>query len=610
LKSNNSEAEKLESIISEANNRIQRINSIIKMTNETEKKISHTKKTMRENRRAYTGVFPLSAFYDVCKILQYNPDGVFPANFREIDNENEEVETKNISAQTEVHKLIAKEKKLISRSQKKLMCAGAKPGTIDYEVYDVLKKYFGLDIDITIDEAVGVALAKIYRNTANLSELEKIATNGKLAVKETGNCAVDVVFDPKLRDRMLKKYRQLREWGRHKVMMEYARIAEEGDDYSTVRAYSLSANCLKDLPEHVLYGLVICLEGHVVRILKVEKDGIVAFEGNCNGKLRFGRTIPFNELTWGSYGLIVYSRQPCCGYGLKEFQPYEYDNPDAVGYDSIRDIKNDLEACNCFKINSESSLGYLKPDIRDSLVTLKFTGGKLYDTSIYEKVTEKIPKLFPKITKSKVIEAFLQVACQNPTGLVVCGFYTTRDQKIKSTTAFKRKIPEAIAETMFMFFEEQDGPQVTLRQLEELINNQLRGHDQSLKVLNLKVNEFMGLDEDIKRKMVILTPRRDDAGNQEDSEAYWVPTLMRSSGTCLGMFVEDESKKLVAFKDLTQNPLHALIVLEVAGYMTGVGNRLAGEERQTFEKYPLKIPEKRLHSLIIRQLDIRSHRAT
>jgi hypothetical protein len=115
----------------------------------------------------------------------------------------------------------------------------------------------------------------------------------------------------------------------------------------------------------------------------------------------------------------------------------------------------------------------------------------------------------------------------------------------------------------------------------------------------------MEIDEEIKRQIGILTLQRDDFGNKIDSEAYWVPTLMRSYGNDARMFMEDESKLIVSFKDLVKNPLNSLLVLETSFYMVGIGNRLTADERQIFEKYPFKGPEKGFSKLITRQLDLR-----
>jgi hypothetical protein len=255
FKANDSKVRLLQSLISDETSRIKKATSIIQMTKETEKKINNTKKIIRDKKRTCTGEFPLSVFYDICRTLNLNPDGRFPSDLNEAEVEYKEVEAKNVYAQTELQQMLSQDQKSLNRHQKILNCANAKPGTIDYEVHAVLQKYSRLNIDVTNDEAIGIALANIFQRTGNINEVERIATRGQFALKETGNCAVDVVFDPELRERMAKKYKQLQGWGSLKLMREYSRIADQGDEYSSVKAYIMAASQLKDLPEYILYGV-------------------------------------------------------------------------------------------------------------------------------------------------------------------------------------------------------------------------------------------------------------------------------------------------------------------------------------------------------------------
>jgi hypothetical protein len=246
---------------------VQRCDSSEETTRATAVKIDDAK-------RGCIGSVPLSPFHDICAALHLDPNQQFPSRLIEAEASNNSARADLQRLRADALRQAALLKKQIRQAEDMLRCAGSQPGTIDHELHEVLKQYASLDIDITIDEGMGIALAHLYRKIGNDAALMRIATSGRFALQEVGNCAADVVFDPDLRRQMAERKQQVGFWGRHTVMREYLRIAENSPDHSTVKAYVIESRRMKDLPEHILYGLVVCGEGHAMRILKVEKDGL------------------------------------------------------------------------------------------------------------------------------------------------------------------------------------------------------------------------------------------------------------------------------------------------------------------------------------------------
>ncbi len=474
---------------------------------------------------------------------------------------------------------------------------------------EVLKQYASLDIAITIDEGMGIALAHLYGKTADAATLMRIATSGRFALQEVGNCAADVVFDPDLRRQMAERKKQVGFWGRHTVMREYLRIAENSPDHSTVKAYVIESRRLKDLPEHILYGLVVCGEGHAMRILKVEKDGLRLVEGNYDGRLNVGRYVPFSEVAIRGGEIVVYSRQPSGREGLqKEFNPYDYTNFDAVGYETGKEMLDDLNSPGAvfFKLKSEKLFARLPLRLRDSLSILRFIPGKSYDITRYADLVDSAGTLFPGQSGEKVVSAFLQAALRNPTGQIVVSTVTSSQEDHRLLSRFTRPVPVDLARQMFIYFTEEGGEEISLYELKEITDATRREHgDMVPRILLLTPQEFMALGEPARRAAAILTPRRDEAGRDVDLHSHFVEQLMRACKDDPASLMEDESKQVVKLEELMQNPLQALIMMERPFDLQGFCTRLTTEELAILEKYPVMGSEEKLKELIARKFEIR-----
>jgi hypothetical protein len=432
---------------------VQRCDSSEETTRATAAKIDDAK-------RGCIGSVPLSPFHDICAALHLDPNQQFPSRLIEAEASNNSARADLQRLRADALRQAALLKKQIRQAEDMLRCAGSQPGTIDHELHEVLKQYASLDIDITIDEGMGIALAHLYRKIGNDAALMRIATSGRFALHEVGNCAADVVFDPDLRRQMAERKQQVGFWGRHTVMREYLRIAENSPDHSTVKAYVIESRRMKDLPEHILYGLVVCGEGHAMRILKVEKDGLRLVEGNVDGHLNVGRYVPFSEVAIHGGEIVAYSRQPSEREGLqKEFNPYDYTNFDAVGYETGREMFDDLNSPGAvfFKLKSEKLFARLPLRLRDSLSILRFIPGKSYDITRYADLVDSAGTLFPSQSREKVVSAFLQAALRNPTGQVVVSTVTSSQGDHRLLSRFTRGVPVDLARQMFVYFKEEGG---------------------------------------------------------------------------------------------------------------------------------------------------------
>ena len=567
--------------------------------------------TIADTKSDCLGSVPLSPFLDICVALHLDPNKQFPSRLIEAEATNNSARMNLKRLRAEALRQAALLKKQIRQAEDMLRCAGSQPGTIDHELHEVLKHYASLDIDITIDEGMGIALAHMYRETADEATLMRIVTSGRFALREVGNCAADVVFDPDLRGQMAERKKQVGFWGRHTVMREYLWIAENSPDHSTVKAYVIESRRLRDLPEHILYGLVVCGEGHAMRILKVEKDGLRLVEGNYDGRLNVGRYLPFSQVVIKGREIVVYSRQPSEREGLqKEFNPYDYTNSDAVGYESGKEMLDDINSPGAafFKLKSAKVFTRLPLRLRDSLSILRFISGKSYDITRYADLVDSAGKLFPGQSREKIISAFLQSALRNPTGQIVVSTVTSSQGYHRLLSRFTCAVPVDLAKQMFVYFKEEGGEEISLHQLKEITDATRREHgDMVPRILLLTLQEFMALGEPARRAAAILTPRRDAEGRKANSHSHFEEQLMRTCQDDPASLMEEESKQRVTLKELMQNPLQALIMIERPFDLLGICTRLTTEELAILERYPVMGSDDQLKKLIARKFEIRKH---
>jgi hypothetical protein len=376
--------------------------------------------TIERKKRECTGHVPLGPYYDICEALSVDPCARFPEGLASAEQKNRSAEASLEGIRGRWRSDVQRLRRRMQLLQEAVRCAKASQDTIDFELYRVIDRYAVSDVDITLDQAIGVALAEVYRREGSSSELRRIATSGRFALKEVGNCAADVVFDPDARSAMASRHRQLGRWSRHQVMMEYMHVASDSLDHSTINAYNLRADRLAYLPEHVLHGLVVCGESHVMRILDVENDGIIVADGNIDGDLRFGHLVPYHEVQWGENNLIVYAREPDDLHGLHPaLTPYEYTNPEKVGYESLQESLDDLSSACHIGIASPEQLLRLPQEVRDSLSVVYLRQGAMYDITHYADLVDEARTLFPQSSPTQIIEAFISAARSNPSGEIV-----------------------------------------------------------------------------------------------------------------------------------------------------------------------------------------------
>jgi hypothetical protein len=596
-------------LINQRKHELEEKENSIRLFDSTEETTRETEKTIREAKGVCIGGLSLNLFYNISEALHLDPQKKFPSRIIEAEAANKSARSKLQRLRADTLREITFIKKQIRRADDMLRCAGASPGNIDYELYKVLKKYADLDIDITVDEGMGIALAKLYREKADEAEVMRIATRGRFALREVGNCAADVVFDPPLRQQLAERKKQVGYWGRHTVMREYLKIATNSPDHSTVKAYLIESRRLRDLPEHILYGLVVCGEHHAMRILKVERDGLRLVEGNVGGQLSVGRYIPFSEVALKSGEIVVYSRQPAEREGLhKEFSPYDYTNEDAVGYETVQELLEDVKSPNAafFKLKSEKRFTRLPLRLRDSMEILRFIPGKSYDITCYADLVDGTGTLFPGCSRDKVIYAFLREALRNPCGKIVALTVTSREANPRLLSRFTRQVPERLARQMFVYFNEEGGEEVSLSQLKEITEPVLREHgDMVPRIILLAPEEFMAVEEPARRNLAILTPRRDEDGREVDTHSHFEQQLMRAGKDATNSMVEDESGQVVTLQELMQNPLQALIILEQPFALLGICTRLTADELAIFDRYPVIGSEEKIKKLIARKYELR-----
>jgi hypothetical protein len=176
--------------------------------------------------------------------------------------------------------------------------------------------------------------------------------------------------------------------------------------------------------------------------------------------LNVGRYVPFSEVAIHGGEIVAYSRQPSEREGLqKEFNPYDYTNFDAVGYETGREMFDDLNSPGAvfFKLKSEKLFARLPLRLRDSLSILRFIPGKSYDITRYADLVDSAGTLFPSQSREKVVSAFLRAALRNPTGQVVVSTVTSSQGDHRLLSRFTRGVPVDLARQMFVYFKEEGG---------------------------------------------------------------------------------------------------------------------------------------------------------
>jgi len=555
--------------------------------------------------------FPLGLYYALCQELAVAPS-LQPSPYLDRKEESAEeairrLDQTALDARAAAFRAAAEIRQIEALAKRARTYPPGPPGSLDAEVAAVAAEYERKQVQITTDEAVGIALARIYARLgggdAAGARTLLIAARGHFALRETGNCAADAVFDPDLRAAMAEKRRHVRKWTADGVVQAYLEIAALAPEYGTVSAYALkNPERLRDLPEQVLHGLVVCYPsgpnvGHAVRILALEPSGIRVAEGNLDGRLSIGRFVSFRQLAWdGSGRVIAFTRHPCDRHGLDPIGPHSFADPRL--YAQLKALLDEVGKFQPLKLVSAEALLRLPDRIRDSLVAYRFRAGKAYDIIHYTDFFSRTRELFPDQAQESLRGAFFRLARCNPTGRMVVSEDLSRGRRVPAGTyrAVSAPLSRDKAKEMVIFWSEEGGEEISLYEASRIREGFAAEHPELAEGISrfftMTEEAFDALSERAKSALVVLMPRSDRSGRQVIAAPYLEMQqvgLGETEGTVT--VVDRGARESVALRDFLDNPLGALVVLDRyydVGVYVGDSCRLSPEEQRVIESLPVK----------------------
>ncbi len=416
-----------------------------------------------------------------------------------------------------------------------------------------------------------------------------VTSRGRYALRETGNCAVDSVFDPELRRKISKNRREAHRWTPSVCLQTYQDLSRISPEYGVVSCYCVKSNRFFELSEYLLHGLIIVYvidedTAHAVRIIALEKSGICVVEGNWHGNLGIGRFVSFQELVWPNSpkpdGIIVISRSPHMRYIWEEVTPSDFADPET--YAAVNQLVEDANRSELLKVISREMFFKLPQAVRRSLLVFRLGTGQAYNVRGYGDFID-------------LIEDLLLLAQYNPSRKIVTYTWSLpRGVSIPKSC----QLPKEIAEKMYIYFDKPGGDQHSLSDcllMAKSIEKQNKTQELCFQLCCFTETEFKTLSEDTKKTMVILTPQLDDNGNQIDAGGSWWECQQVSCGEEDSnddvTISEDGVLKTMPLAVLMDNPLKALLILDRVfdiEYFVGHSCRLSRQEQKMIDSIPLR----------------------
>jgi hypothetical protein len=485
--------------------------------------------------------------------------------------------------------------------QRNTAARGGPPGSLDAEVAAVLRDYQRKSIPVTIDETVGVAVARIYERLRAEQPLHaereclRIVTKGRFALVETGNCAVDAVFDPRLRTALSKKAgaRGGSLGNFAAVKQAYSEVSDLDPEGGAVRAVLLKEPArLRLLPEHVLHSVVVTYNvsktvAHAVRIAALADNGIHTMEGNCDGALRVGRFLPFSKITTDIGGIVVMHRRPEKRYGLLPGLPDDKCT-DTEMLLALEEVLAETGTMEFFKLDEARIRRFAdKPDdwrrmasmVKAPTVLRKRTLAA-YDLVRYEDVAEAARR-FDR--PSDILEHWLACAAGNPSGLLLAiGPASTSGNGSAPLTANEIREIGALMDPEGLDHQPLD---IVIKLLGNISREHPEwGEDEHRVIHGLTRRQFDGLSDEVKRQVMILTPHKNDDGSPVFVDTRWDIVKVRLLADRPGFVQvgEGDDVETMSMSVLLDNPLHAVILVGMRIFLeplVGPGCELTSKER-------------------------------
>jgi hypothetical protein len=476
-----------------------------------------------------------------------------------------------------------------------LMLRGGPAGSLDAEVAAVSADYADRSVPVTVDEVVGIAVARIYNRLRREQpshageECLRIVTRGRFALAETGNCAVDCVFDPRLRAPLsLRAHARGGTLGDLKAVEKaYAEVSALDPEGGVVRSVLLKEPArLRLLPEHALHSVVVVYFtgpriGHAVRIAALGDDGIWTMEGNWYDTLRIGRFVSFSELSTKGRLLILH-RRPLDRFGLFSDAPTEL-RTDTEMLVILEGVMAQVDKTEFFKVDETRLRRFV--DNPTSWRLLASTVGTLQvlrmrTVAAYDLVRPQdvaaAARCFGGHTASDVVERWLAYAADNPSGLIIA---LGPAQVAKSVDIRSKLTGKAIREIGVV----KDPKGREYWPLDTVIETL-----QKTLFHGLTRQQFADLNEELKQQTFVLTPQRTDEGASVIVERRWDLLQMKLLAERPGFLsaAGDNDGEAMSIFDLLDNPLHGLVIAGLRIYLeplVGPGCELSLEEQDAVD---------------------------
>lgn len=462
-----------------------------------------------------------------------------------------------------------------------LMLRGGTAGSLDAEVAALSAAYADRSLPVTVDEVVGIAVARIYTRLRREQpshageECLRIVTRGRFALAETGNCAVDCVFDPRLRAALsLRAYARGGTLGDLKAVEKaYAEVSTLDPEEGVVRSVLLKEPArLRLLPEHALHSVVVVYftgsAGHAVRIAALEATGIWTMEGNWYGRLRIGRFVPFSELSTKG-GVLILHRRPLDRFGLFSDAPLTELSTRSEILVSLEGPMAQVDKTDFFKINetrlrrfgdNPTSWCHLASAV-GTLQVLRMRTVAAYDLVRPKDVTAAA-RCFGGHTTSEVVERWLTYAADNPSGLIIALGPAQIAKSVDSRSQLTGKAIREIGVEKDPKGREYWPLDTVIGILLEIAHENKYGIEKGALFHGLTRQQFANLNEGLRQQAFVLTPQRTDDGAPVIVERRWDLLKMKLLAERPGFLCAagDSGGEPVSIFDLLDNPLHGLVI--------------------------------------------------
>lgn len=488
-----------------------------------------------------------------------------------------------------------------------LMLRGGPAGSLDAEVAAVSADYADRSVPVTVDEVVGIAVARIYTRLRREQpshageECLRIVTRGRFALAETGNCAVDCVFDPRLRAAL-----SLRAYARGGILGDleavkkaYAEVSALDPEGGVVRSVFLKEPArLRLLPEHALHSVVVAYffgsTGHAVRIAALGDDGIWTMEGNWYDRLRIGRFVPFSELSTKG-GVLILHRRPLDRFGLFSDAPPTKLSTDTEILVSLEGVMAQVDKTDFFKINETRLRRFVDNPTNwchlasavGTLQVLRMRTVAAYDLVRPQDVAAAA-RCFGGHMASEVVERWLTYAADNPSGLIIVLGPAQIAKSVDSRSQLTGKAIREIGVVKDPKGRDYWPLDTVIGTLLEIARENKDASEAGALFHGLTRQQFADLNEGLKQQTFVLTPQRTDDGAPVIVEKRWDLLKMSLLAERPGFLsaAGDNGREPVSIFDLLDNPLHGLVIAGLRIFLeplVGPGCELSSEDQDAID---------------------------